>query len=122
MSRLGVMLYMDDGFFGFLGKNARSGVAYKTYKDYDFVQCKSIRQCSPQRFTMYGYVIKRRMIQRLGNGTMAAPAAAEKMPLIDPFRCGAFGYEVWSPSVPLAVCMCMSVVPLFLKGLSQTRL
>ena len=113
MGRLGVMLYMDDGFFGFLGKNARSGVAYKTYKDYDFVQCKSIRQCSPQRFTMYGYVIKRRMIQRLGNGT----APAEKMPLIDPFRCGAFGYEVWSPSVIYVVCVCDNPMSILLVHL-----
>ena len=98
--RIGSMLYMDDGFFGFLGKNPRAiGKEYKDYPDFEFQQCNTIRQCHPQKFTMYGYTIGRRRVGRvvadiLPNTTVVTTTESSDMPLVDPFRCGAYGYEV----------------------------
>jgi hypothetical protein len=84
--RIGIMKHVDDPMFGFLGKRSSSsgGKAYRSYQDFNFKKCSTIRQCYLQEFTLYGRKIDQRMI---GNGTQAT-----EMPSMDTFQCGSFGY------------------------------
>jgi hypothetical protein len=108
--RIGVMRHMSDARFGFLGKRASApGSPYNTYPSWKFTKCSSIRTCSIQPFTVYGYVVERR-IRRVGAAPVD-PIEGIKRSSLDTYKCGPYGYLT---SDPTGVCaMDLSVVPLY---------
>lgn len=105
--RIGVMRHMNDTRFGFLGKRATApNRPYDTYPSWQFTKCSSIRTCSIQNFTVYGYRVEERRIRRVGAGD---PIEGIKRSSLDTYRCGPYGYLTSE-----TVCaMDLSVVPLY---------
>lgn len=93
-ARLGVMRHVSDQFFGFMGKKPDPGPGsgipdYLQYSDFGFQKCNTIEQCYPQTLTVYGHEItdgERKIVRPSTYGD------GEKLPTVDVFQCGGFGY------------------------------
>ena len=102
-TRIGVMKHVNNPRFGFLGSREGATKTYTSYGDFGFKMCSSIRSCDPQPFTLYGYTIKERLIQREGVGQAIRPVG-------DTFKCGAYGYY---DEASLDCVLDLAVVPLY---------
>ena len=88
-TRVGVMKHVDNPQFGFLGTRKGSPLTYRSWADYSFKLCSTIQTCYPQPFHLYGYEIKDRRFRVHGTNV---PILGEVRPILDTFRCGAYGY------------------------------
>jgi hypothetical protein len=90
--KMGVLPNIADSRFGFLGKRTGKdgSLPYLSYPEFGFKRCISVKQCSEQPFSVYGY-IKDRRIRRPDVPSDDGLQGVEYT-FGHQFQCGGFGY------------------------------